>query len=232
MATELPWGVRRGIVAMYRYQPPANRYPQFRNQSRRVAAQLSRLDPRVWELPIEWRVEATVLHACAAQKPVHRKLSEEKTHHAKIANSLRKTANLLRTEGQCDPVLIGFIDVISRHYSDKLHSFRELRAFGHEEARLSDFLRAAADSFEGEKVRIYGIHRTGPESDRTGVAGAAIRAAAALREFFLSKTGRPHNELMQGIVAAYFPEVEERDWASTLDKRNPGAKRNRKSAGK
>lgn len=228
----LPWAVKRCLASQNRFAPPANRDPRLRRWSREIAGRLSKLDPKVWELDIDWRENAVILDRCARQEIVGRSASDERKAHAKIAAAMRKAANLLKAENQLDPLLIGTLDVISTHYSDTFKPFAIPRRLNDDEPRLSDFLRAAASFVEGEQARVYGLHRVVDESARSGKDGAAIRAAAALRRFFEAKTGQPHNELMKSIVSTYFPDVETKDWASTLDKRKVHEKKKRKIAQK
>lgn len=216
---KLPWAVLRGVVSENRFAPPANLDPSLRRCARDMAARLSRIDPGVWKLEIDWRKDAATLDRCANITPVGRISSAEKDSHKKIAAAMRKAADLLNTEGQSDPTLIGTIGILAEHYSEKFKPFYLRRKLASDEPRLSDFLKAAASFIEGERVKVYGVHRIEGNDVRSGEYGAAIRAAASLRWFFESRTGRPHNDFMKSIILAYFPNIEERDWASTLDKR-------------
>lgn len=225
---KLPWAVRRGIVAANRYPPPSNQDPEFRVWSRQAAERLSRLPPAVWELDIDWRKDAATLDRCADQYEEVRTLSDEAKAHGRIAAAMRKARNLLRAEGQPDPLLAEVFDALARRYSDKFQPYRLSRQHAANDATLSDFLSYTADLIEGENVRHNTVHRMRGNEAGTGRQGAAIQAAASVRWFFETRTGKPHNDLMKEIVSAYFPELAERDWASTLDKRKAAAaQRNR-----
>ena len=198
----LPWAVRRGIVGAYRLE---NRDPSLRAWPRQVAERLSKVPRAVWELDVDWRKDASTLDRCADQAVVDRTFSEEARTHKQIAAALRKARNLLRGDGQPDPLLAGTLDALARCYSDQFKPFRLTRQLTEDEPRLSDFLSSAADFIEGEQARHGGLHRMASELAGKGRQGAAIQAAASVRWFFETRTGKPHNDLMKEVVSAYFP---------------------------
>lgn len=236
----LPWAVRRGIVMRYgRVAPSANRHPIFRNYPRRVAARMARLPTSLWDLPIRWRQFAGDLDFLAAVPPVERPLSKERETHGKIATSLRTAAQALGESGQPDPTFFGSL-LMARDLAPNLFgpfgpNPRRRKAGAPLEwpdpadmgrARLSDFLRVMADLFEGERVRVMGLHRLDNRNDdggvgfgglpefkqRVGADGAAAVAFERVSWFMRFHTKAPHNDLVREIVKVYHPNADpERD---------------------
>ena len=226
----LPWAVLRSVASQNRCAPPSNRKADLRWWPRKTLERLARIDPALWNQNIEWRLHANELDQCANVQPIKRALSKERQSHAQISAALRKAANLLRKENQIDPLLYGTISLLATHIDpEKFKNFQGHRQPVADEPRLSDFLKATADWIEGDVIKSWGVHRLDNGRQAIGPKGAAIESAARVRWFFMKHTGKPQDDLMEKVVSAYYPDVEGRDWASTLNKRECAAKnKNRK----
>lgn len=205
--TGLPFAVLRGIAAQYRFAPPANGEPGCRGLSRRRAERLLRLPADLWQLNIDWRRYTIEMDQLASVPVVDRTLSDEINQHASIALELRNAAQKLKGQGQADPMFAGVMTYL-RHYGGGTfgeHAVLLRRCLTTDDPRLSDFLRAVADWFEGDKVRSYGLHRLDGGVQKKGPKGAAAVAFDGLCDFLEARTGTPSTRLVTQIVRAYHP---------------------------
>lgn len=219
----LPFSVVRAVARANRFAPPSNRDPSLRAHSRAVLDRLRRLPPAVWEINTEVQRRAYELDTIARIKPIPRSPTKEKNSHEAIAVSLRRTAKLLQEDGQADPWFPGSLVMANRLADDAFKAFLPRSGDRVEKsARLSLFLRALADAFEGETVRFYGLH-VQHEGQRAGVEGAATAAFIRISEFFETVTGRPYEALTAEVVEVYYPDADkERDRARTRRNRKGG----------
>jgi hypothetical protein len=195
----------------------------LRAYSRATLERLKKLPPAVWDISDEVRRRAPELDTIARIEPIARTPTKEKIAHEAIATSLRRTAKLLREDGQLDPWFPGSIVMANRLADDAFKAFVPGPGVRLDQgARLSLFLRALADAFEGDAVQFYGLH-VQREGQRAGVDGAATAAFVRISEFFEAVTGKPHEGLTTEIVEIYFP-------GATKDRDRSRTRRNRKAA--
>ncbi len=186
--------------------------PRWRTE---IAAAVAKLPHELWDLKIDWLDSIGAFHTAARVTPLRRTASAEKEAHKKLAASLRKAANLLKAEGQVDANVAGMIEFARAHLG-----LSNLPAVAWEgewrTLRLSELLRAMALMYEGEKIRIGGIHGHAehgvPTPVRSGVDAAAALATTELREFMLARTGKPHEALVAQIVRIYHPAADDHDY--------------------
>ena len=224
----LPFAVMRAVAANNRFAPPLNRDPSLRVYSRATLERLKKLPPAVWDISAEVMRRAPELDTIARIEPIARTPTKERLAHEAIATSLRRTAKLLREDGQLDPWFPGSIVMANRLADDAFKAFLPGPGVRLDQgARLSLFLRALADAFEGDTVRFYGLH-VQREGQQAGVEGAATAAFIRISHFFESVTGRPHEVLTADIVEVYYPGATKgRDRARTRRNRKAAASGNK-----
>lgn len=229
MRGSLPLSVLRAVARDNRYAPPLNRDPVLRAHSRGILDRLRQLPPELWGISNEVNRRASELDAIARVQPIARAPRKEKLAHVAIATSLRRSAKLLREDGQTDPWFPGSIVMANRMTDDAFKAFLPTPGVQvNDKARLSLFLRALADAFEGETVRFYGLHAQ-REGQRVGVEGAATAAFVRIGDFLERFTGRPHEALTGEIVATYYPAAtKDRDRARTRRNRREGTTNGKK----
>lgn len=223
----LPWAVRRSIVSQLRVVPPHS----LHHWQVDIARRLARIDQEVWLLPIDWRRYASDLDHLAHVQTAERSKAEEGRNHAAIAAALKKASAYLRRDGQVDPLVYGAVEFLARHKPDRFAQFYAPRLLDEDEPRLSELLSALAWFIEGKDIQVHGLHRIdwpefGQALPRTaGRKGAAIEAAARVRSFFERHTGKPHDNLVDKVVDAYFPEFTGATKSDSAYRRSLRAKR-------
>lgn len=224
MTRSLPFPVLRAVAQNNRFAPPLNRDHSLRAYSRAALERLKKLPPALWEINAEVMRRAPELDTIARLEPIARTPAKERLAHEAIATSLRRTAKLLREDGQLDPWFPGALVMANRLADDAFKAFIPGPGVRLDQgARLSLFLRALADAFEGDTIQFHGLH-VQREGQRSGVEGAATAAFVLISEFFEKVTGKPHEALTAEIVEVYYPcAAKHRDRARTRRNRKAEA---------
>lgn len=225
--TASDWRALRSLPHSVRHSVWVRVLPSRAGQSIRAGSlwqlkRLARLSPDLWMLRdksgavVDWRDFAVRLDDAARVHAVARNLSDEGDAHAAIAATLRKAAGLLiRDDAQTDPLLHGLFGVLAHMRPDVFKPYDPKHWIQEREPRLSAFLRATADLFDGTLgVRVHGLHRLDEGTQVTGVDGAAALAAKQLVAVMRACSGRPQSRWVNHIVQVYHPNATAgKDWA-------------------
>jgi hypothetical protein len=189
-----------------------------------VEVRLLGLPEELWQLKVDWTQWAVTIDRLARVSVRKRSPNTEARAHLKIANGMRKVANGLKADGETDTRLDGVLHWAPKFGYAGMPIVPIRDTLKPERARLSDFLRLAADIYEGARLRIIGVEL--PEIPRRkGKRGAAIAAADQLTTFMKEHTGQPHVEMVGKIVSIYHPDPKDRGFGRTLRARTGKTKK-------